>query len=188
MLSLMSLWLPILVSAIAVFFVSFLIHMVLKYHSGDFQGLPSEDAVMDSMRKANIPPGDYMMPHCGPGKNPMKDPAFQEKFKKGPVASMTVLPAGEWNMGRSLIQWFIFCVVVSIFAGYITSMSLGGGQPANAVMCLAGVTAFMGYALGQVQNSIWYRRKWSTTIKNVFDGALYGLATGGVFALLWPKG
>lgn len=188
MLSLMSLWLPILLSAIAAFFVSFLIHMVLKYHSGDFAGLPSEDTLMDAARKLNVPPGDYMMPHCAPGKNPMKDPSYKEKFNKGPVAVMTFMPAGEWNMGRSLIQWFIFCVIVSVFSGYVASMSLGGGQPGSMVMCLTGVTAFMGYALGQIQNSIWYRRKWSTTIKNVFDGALYGLATGAVFALLWPQG
>ncbi len=186
MVSLMSLWLPILVSAVAVFFVSSLIHMVLKYHSSDFRGLPSEDAIMDGMRKANIPPGDYMMPHCGPGKNAMKDPAFQEKFKKGPVATMTVLPAGEWNMGRSLIQWFIFCVFVSILSGYIASRALGPGQAFATVMQFAGCAAFMGYALGQVQNSIWYRRKWSTTTKNVFDGLLYGLATGAVFAAMWP--
>lgn len=186
MVSLTSLWLPILVSAIAVFFVSFLIHMVLKYHRSDFLGLPSEDAVMDAMRKANIPNGDYMMPHCDAGKNPMKDPAFQEKFKKGPVATMTVLPAGEWNMGRSLVQWFIFCVVVSIFSGYIASRALGVGQTFGEVLQIVGCVSFMGYALGQIQNSIWYRRKWSTTARNVFDGLLYGLATGAVFGAMWP--
>jgi len=186
MVSLMSLWLPILLSAVAAFFVSFLIHMVLKYHSSDFVGLPSEDAVMDSMGKANIPPGDYMMPHCGSGKNPMKDPAYQEKFKKGPVAVMTVMPAGEWAMGRSLVQWFILCVVVSIFSGYIASRALGPGQTFATVLRFVGTAAFMGYALGQIQNSIWYRRKWSTTVKNVFDGLLYGVATGAVFAAMWP--
>jgi hypothetical protein len=188
MVSIVSLWLPILVSAVAVFFVFFLIHMVLKYHASDFQGLPSEDNLMDAARTLNIPPGDYMMPHCAPGKNPVKDPVYMEKFNKGPVAVMTFMPAGEWNMGRSLTQWFIFCLVVSIFSGFIASMSLGPGQSFVAVTRVAGTAAFMGYALGQAQNSIWYRRKWSTTFKNVFDGLLSGLATGAVFAALWPKG
>ena len=187
MVSLTSLWLPILVSAIAAFLVSFLIHMVLKYHRSDFKGLPSEASLMDAMGKLNIPPGDYMMPHCPPGKNGMKDPDFQAKFKKGPVATMTVMPAGEWNMGRSLVQWFILCLVISIFSGYIACCALGPGQTFGTVLKFAGAAAFMGYALGQVQNSIWYRRKWSTTIKNLFDGLLYGLATGAVFGAMWPK-
>jgi hypothetical protein len=35
--------------------------------------------------------------------------------------------------------------------------------------------------------SIWYRRSWMTTAKSLFDSVLYGLATGGVFAYLWPN-
>jgi hypothetical protein len=43
------------------------------------------------------------------------------------------------------------------------------------------------YALALPQHSIWYRRRWATTMKSVFDGLIYGLITGAVFAWLWPK-
>jgi hypothetical protein len=187
MISLASLVLPIVVSAIAVFFLSFLVHMVLKYHTNDMPAVPNEDGVMDALRKFNIPPGDYMMPRCKTTKE-MKEPAFIEKMKKGPVVVMTVMPSGEMSMGKSLVQWFIYCLIVGVFTAFVTSRSLGAGQPGDVVMLLSSVAAFMGYALAQWQNSIWYRRKWSTTIKNTFDGVLYGLATGAVFALMWPKG
>ena len=42
--------------------------------------------------------------------------------------------------------------------------------------------------MAQFQDSIWYKRKWTTTMKNVFDGLIYGLFTGGIFGAMWPKG
>jgi hypothetical protein len=53
-------------------------------------------------------------------------------------------------------------------------------------MRIAGTVAFAGYSLAYVPVSIWYSRKWSTTFKNIFDGLIYGLLTGGTFGWLWP--
>ena len=53
MVSIVSLWLPILLSAVAVFLISSIIHMVLQYHKNDFVKLPSEEPVMDDLRKAH---------------------------------------------------------------------------------------------------------------------------------------
>jgi hypothetical protein len=44
----------------------------------------------------------------------------------------------------------------------------------------------MGYGLGLLQNSIWYKRNWSATLKSVFDSLIYGLVTAGAFGWLWP--
>jgi hypothetical protein len=186
MVALSFLWLPILVSAVVVFFLSWLIHMVLGYHRTDFRKLPNEDGVMDALRKFEIAPGDYMTP-CGAGPKSMKDPAFLEKFKKGPVVLMTVMPAGQMTMGKSLLQWFIYCVVVSVFAGYVAGEALPAGAPYLNVFRFAACTAFAAYALAQCQDSIWHKRKWSTTFKNIFDGLVYALFTGGVFGSMWPK-
>jgi hypothetical protein len=187
MVALSSLLLPILISAVAVFFLSWLFHMLLPHHRSDFKKLPNEDAVMDALRKFDIPPGDYMTP-CGDGPKSMKDPAWLEKFKKGPVMVTTVMPAGQMTMGKSLVQWFIYCAVVSLFAGYIAANAVPAGSGYLPVFRFAGCTAFMGYSLAQIQDSIWYKRKWSTTMKNVFDGLIYGLFTGGIFGSMWPKG
>ena len=45
MVPLMSLWIPIVLSAMIVFLASSVIHMFLTYHQGDFGQVPSEDAV-----------------------------------------------------------------------------------------------------------------------------------------------
>ena len=58
MVAIMSLWIPIVLSAVLVFIVSSIIHMLLPYHRTDFGKVPSEDEVMEALRKFNIPPGD----------------------------------------------------------------------------------------------------------------------------------
>jgi hypothetical protein len=181
-----SLWLPILLSAVIVFVASSLIHMVLRYHRNDFDKLPDEEAVMDALRTAGVPPGEYFFPRAvSPAA--MKDPAFIEKRKRGPVGVLTVMTGASMSMAPYLTQWFVYCVVVGIFAAYIAGRALAPGAPYPSVFRFAGCTAFAAYALALWQNSIWYKRKWSTTFKSSIDGLLYGLLTGGVFGWLWPR-
>jgi len=185
MVPLSSLWLPILLSAVIVFLASFVIHMLLPYHRSDVKKVPAEDDVMDALRKFDIPPGDYMLP-CGAGPQDMKDPQFIEKMNKGPVVVLTVFPSGPPTMGKSLALWFVYCVVVGIFTAYVAGRALGPGADYLAVFRFAGATAFVGYALALWQNSIWWKRAWSTTLKSTFDGLMYALLTAGMFGWLWP--
>jgi hypothetical protein len=185
MVSLMSLWLPILLSAVFVFIASSLIHMVLGYHKNDYEQLPQQDQIMEAVRPFNIAPGDYVVPRAATMAD-MKTPEFMEKMKRGPVFSMTVHPPGQWAMGGRLAQWFVFSIVVSLFAGYIASRTLPAGTEYLQVMRIVGTVAFAGYALGHIPESVWYNKKWSTTFKNMFDGLIYGFVTGGTFGWLWP--
>lgn len=185
MISLTSLWLPILVSSVFVFVASAVIHMLLTYHRGDFEKLPGEAQALDGLSALNIPPGDYMMPHAGSPKA-MGTPEYLEKANKGPVAFMVVMPNGPINMGGSLVQWFIYCVIVGVFVAYITSRALMPGDDYLSVFRFAGATAFFCYTVAGWQNSIWLKMKWSTTIKHTFDGLLYALLTAGTFGWLWP--
>ncbi len=186
MVSIASLWLPILVSAVIVFVVSSIIHMMLPYHRTDYRKLPSENEVMEALRKFNIPPGDYMMPRPD-GMEGMKKPEFIEKLNKGPVAVMTVMKSGPFNMRTSLLQWFIYSLVVGVLAAYVTGRALGPGAQYLTVFRFAGCTAFIAYAIALWQDSIWYHKAWSTTFKNTFDGLIYGLMTAGTFGWLWPR-
>jgi len=185
MVSLASLWLPVVLSAVFVFVLSSVIHMLLGYHRSDVAGVPQETQVMDALRPFNIPPGDYAMPHAGSPAG-MKSPEFQEKFAKGPVAIITIVPPGPVTMGKQLVQWFVYCLVVSIFAAYVTSRAVDPGEPYLAVFRFAGVMAFACYGIALLQNSIWWSRKWSATLKSVFDALLYALVTAGTFGWLWP--
>lgn len=185
MVTLLSLWLPILLSAVAVFVASSVIHMALGYHAGDYQALPDEEGIGAAIRTAGVPPGDYAIPHADSMKA-MGSPEYQEKMNRGPVAILSVRPSGPTNLGKQLGAWFVFSVVVSIFAGYMASRAGGAGADPMHVFRFAGTTAFAAYALGTWSESIWFGRKWSTTLKNTIDGLVYALVTGGIFAWLWP--
>jgi hypothetical protein len=185
MVPILSLWLPILVSAVIVFLASSVLHMLLPWHRSDYRKLESEDEVMEALRRFSIPPGDYFVP-CVSSPKEMNTPGFLAKMTKGPVAVMTVMRSGPPAMGGQLALWFVYCVVVGVFAAYIAGRALGPEAPYLAVHRFAGATAFVGYSLALWQNTIWYKRHWLSTLKSNIDGLFYGLLTGGVFGWLWP--
>jgi hypothetical protein len=186
MVPVLSLWLPILVSTILVFAVSSLIHMVLKYHASDYAPVTGgEEAVAEALRP--LPPGQYSVPWASSMKE-MGEPEFEERIKRGPVALMVVRRPGSMGMGTALVTWLLYALVVSIFAAYITGRALGPGAEYLSVFRFAGTTAFVAYAVGGWQESIWFGRPWRVTLKNTLDGVFYAAVTAGSFGWLWPGG
>jgi hypothetical protein len=186
MVPVMSLWVPILLSAVIVFLVSALFHMVLPFHKNDVRRFGNEDAVLDALRRLNIPPGEYAAPMPAAGER-MNSPAFNEKVKKGPLVILNIAAGMPMSMSKPLALWFVYNVVVSIFAAYIAGRALGPGSHYLEVFRFAGCTAFVGYSLALAQDSIWWRKSWTTTTKNMIDGLIYGLLTAGTFGWLWPN-
>jgi uncharacterized membrane protein YraQ (UPF0718 family) len=179
------LWLPILLSAVFVFIVSSVIHMATPMHKGDYKKMQNEDAVLEALRTNGVAPGMYMFP-CACSMKEMNSPEMVEKRKRGPVGWLCIQPGG-FNMGRSLALWFVFCLIVGVFTGYVAWHALGPGVPYLRVFRIAGTAAILGYAVGYFQDSVWKGAKWSTTAKFIFDGVIYGLVTAGTFGWLWPQ-
>lgn len=186
MVTLTSLWLPILLSAVAVFFASYLMHVVLKYHQKDVGPLPNEDQVMAAVRAGSITPGVYVYPYCANPKD-MQTPAMQEKYKKGPVGLITAFPNSPPEMGGTLVKWFLYTVLAGVFVAYVASRSIAFGAEYMGVFRIAGTIAFLTYAGAEAQSSIWRGQPWGITLRNTFDGLVYGLLTAGFFAWLWPR-
>jgi hypothetical protein len=185
MVPLLSLWLPIILSAAAVFFMSSLVHMVLPHHKNDYAPVPNEDAVMDALRAHNIPEGEYIMPHSR-GAEHMKSDEYQAKWKRGPAALLTIMPNQTFGMGSQLLNWFVYLIVIGIFVAYISSRALAPGADYVQVFRMASTVAFLGYAGALWQQTIWYRHKASTSFKSTLDSLAYALITGGFFGWLWP--
>jgi hypothetical protein len=186
MTDLLALWLPIVLSAVAVFVASSIIHMALMFwHQTDYPKIPNEDAVMDALRPLATPPGDYMVPRCQNMKE-MGTPEFQDKLKKGPVMILTVMPNGMFDMRRSLSLWFLYCLAISILTGYAAGIVFPAKADHSMVFRLTSVVAFMGYAAALWQMTVWYRRAVITTFKATVDGLIYALVTAALFAWLWP--
>src|SRR6267142_588229 len=177
MTALSALWLPIVISAVAVFAISSIIHMTPLWHKSDYPRDPNEDRVLDALRPIGLPPGDYLMPRPKSTAE-MRSPEFMEKMKRGPAVLLTVMPPWSGSMVSNLAQWFVYCLVVSVLTGFVTGSAIPPGPPSFSAVCrLAGTAAFMGYTLALWQMSIWYRRSWSMTFKATLDGIIFALVT-----------
>jgi hypothetical protein len=185
MVTLTSLWLPILLSAVFVFIVSSIIHMATPWHKSDVRKTPEEAKVMEALRPFAIPPGDYMLPRCDSMAD-MKSPEFAEKLRQGPVMIFTVLPNGKMDMGKSLVLWFAYSVVISLLAAVLCCHTTMPGASYHHVFGVVGLAAFLGYAVALWQASIWWGRSWVSTVKATVDGAIYAAVTAGTFGWLWP--
>jgi len=179
-------WLPTLVSAIGVFIVSSLVHTALRaWHRNDQSPLPGEPAVADALR--GTPVGDYRMPFAAhPGE--MKSDAFQQKLKAGPVAIVTVVPGDIMaSFQKSLIQWFIYSLLIGWLAGHMALVMLPMGADGHDIFHAVGITSFMAYGFGHPQSAMWGGKPWMPVIKSMVDGLVYASVTAGVFVWLWPS-
>jgi hypothetical protein len=182
--SLVSQWLPILLSSVAVFVASSLVHVLLRWHRNDQSKLPNEDAVADILR--SVPVGDYRLPFAS-GPEEMRSPAWQEKAKRGPMAIVTVADFDmKKGFQKALMQWFVYSLVVSWIAGHIAAGALRTGASGVMVFHTVAITAFMGYGMALAQQSIWGSKPWMPTIRSMVDALVYAAITGGIFTWRWP--
>jgi hypothetical protein len=180
------LWLPILVSAIAVFIISFVFHMVIGHHRNDWKAVRDEDALMDLLRGQGLGAGMFMWPHCA---NPKEmDEAFQAKFAKGPSGMLTLHPPGPFSMGKPLARWFAFSLSCGVVAAYICVTTKVNGGAFMRPFQVAGAVSFVCYSWSGIIDWIWKGMPGSIVVKNLGDGLVYGLVTGAIFGLLWPSG
>jgi hypothetical protein len=186
MVTIAELWAPILLSAVLVFFASFLIWTVLPIHRKDYRPLPDEASAADVLRRQNLEPGQYIIPSPADPKD-RKDPEFLKRMEQGPVAFFTVVRPGAPRMGKNLAQWSVYLLVISYFVAYLTSRTVAPGAEYGQVFRVAGTTAILAYSAALVQTGIWWARPWSNVWKDVLDGVIYGLLTAGAFAWLWPR-
>jgi hypothetical protein len=177
------LWLPILLSAVAVFVLSALFHTVVPFHNREWSGLANEDAIADAMRAAAPTPGLYMLPFTAPGQ--MNSPEWQAKMARGPVAFLTVMPNGMRGMGPMLGLSFVHNLIVAVFVAYVASHTVAAGADYLAVFRVTGTVAFMAYALGQMPDSVWFGRPWKSYGLIVMDALVYALVTAGIFGWRW---
>ncbi|MFT7517625.1 MAG: hypothetical protein ACI84O_001420 [Myxococcota bacterium] len=181
---LIEMWMPILLSAVFVFIVSSMLHIVFSgWHAPDCKGLKSESDVMRALRESGNGPGEYMMPHAE-SMAAMKSEAYCAKLEEGPIARITIMSSNAANMTSALSKWFILSICISIVCAYVSSFALVQDGDYLAVFRLTGVVAFCAYSFGYIHNYIWAGTPGKVAIKFVIDGFVYALITAGTFGWL----
>ena len=178
---LMSLWLPIVLSGVALFFASWAAWMLLPHHKCEWKGLPDEDKTLSALRSANIPPGQYMFPHAG-SPEACKSDAFKAKIKAGPVGAITIWKSPP-NMGLNMLCTLLFFVIANFVIAYLAAMVLPPGEDHWKIFRFVGTAGILTYGTANILNGIWFGRK---MVADIVDGIAYGLITGAIFAVLWP--
>ena len=179
--SITSLWLPILVSAIVTFIAGAVIWMAMPWHKKEWQKTPDEEAVRAALK--GCAPGMYSVPNC-PDQAAYKDPEMQQKFIDGPQAFITVIPSGLPTMGGKLVSMFAYNLLVGILCAYLVSRTLAAGADYLTVFRISGTVAFIAYGVAYIQESVWFGRSWAATTKTFLDALIYAVLTGGVFGWL----
>ena len=126
MVTIVSLWLAILLSAAIVWITSAIIWTVLPYHKSDFKELPDEDAALQALRPQKLQPGQYSIPHAS-ARADLNKPEFRKKLEEGPAGFLTVQQRGIPNMGKSMGLAFAYYLVVGVVVAYIASRTLAPG-------------------------------------------------------------
>lgn len=179
--SIISLWQPILASAVLCFIAGSVIWMAMPWHKKDWSKPANEDGVRAAM--SGLAPGQYNLPHCN-DMSSFKLPDMQQKFKDGPVAFITVVPSGLPAMGGKLAVMFAYNLLVAVVCAYFVSRTAAPDADYLAIFRISGTVAFVSYGMAYVQESVWFGRPWSATIKTFWDALIYASLTGGVFGWL----
>lgn len=186
MITLLDLWLPILLSSVFVFVASSIIHMCLPIHKADYRRMPDEAEVLALLRAKRLEPGGYVFPHLGSMKE-MGSPEALEKYRQGPVGFLTVVPSGPPAMGKNLLQWFLYSVLIGVIVAHVATLAgLERGASFSAIFHLTATIAILGHAVTSIPDSIWKGQPWTSTCKFIGDGIVYGLIVGATFGWLWP--
>jgi hypothetical protein len=181
---LIELWIPIVVASVVLFFVSAFAWMVLPHHNKlDWSKLPDEDGFIGALKGSNVAPGRYMFPHVNSHQE-AQQPEFQEKYKSGPVGTLTIF--GKVNMGVNMLWTFVFFLVCNAMLAYLAWFALRQQESQSFldIWRFVGTAAILTYSCSAIPNDIWFKRP---SLTNVIDGIVYGLICGLVFASLWPK-
>ncbi len=177
------LWLPIVLTAVALFFCSFLAWAILPHHKDDYSSAPDEEAMRSAVRSLNLAPGRYMFPNCKDSKS-MKDPEFQRKMTEGPMGMLNVWPVP--SMGKNMALTFLTFLIASAFIAYLARLTLPNGAEFAKVFQVVGAAGILTWCFSFIPNMIWFNGGARAIVMCIIDGVVYGLVTGAVFAFLWP--
>jgi hypothetical protein len=183
LISLADLWLPILLSTVAIFFLSMLAWTVAPHHKHEMRKLPNETDVLDAVRRLGVAPGAYFFPYCE-GKD-MKTEEGKQRYMAGPWGRLQLYPKTP-SMGASMLGSALLYFVASVCLGYIGAATLPRGTEFLRVFQVVGVAGVLTYTIAIVPQIIWFGRSWASFVAHVVDGLVYGFATAALFAWLWP--
>ena len=152
-------------------------------HKGDWRALPNEEAFAAAVRPLKIDPGVYGFPHAADNKQ-RHDPAFIAKWKSSPVGLLYMWDPNP-GMGPKMAATFGLYLLISCLIGYAGYAALPHASHSQAMSVVA-IMGILTYTFAFLPNMIWFQAQKRAMATAVLDGLIQGIATGLIFAMLWP--
>ncbi|MGH7242992.1 MAG: hypothetical protein ACREJD_06195 [Phycisphaerales bacterium] len=183
---LLSLWLPIVLSAAAVWIVSTIFGMPFLHHKNDWIGLSpaDEDSLMEGIRSRGIKPGNYLFPDFRT-REAMESEKVSKALQEGPVGHLSIWQP-PLTMGGKLAGTFVVYLVASALIAYLASVVLPRAAEFAKVFQVVGTAGILAYSFSFIPNALWFGAYKRTILISIVDGVVYGVITGAIFAWRWP--
>lgn len=178
--SVFELWLPILLAGLATHILSTLFWTVSPHHKPDWNRLPIEDEFLELVSSRQVPANQYVFPYCGSGAE-MQSEAF--KAKQAKCTGMLVLWGAPVHMGAAIVKTLAFFLLAAFSVAYVASLALQKGAGFAEVFRFVTTVAILTHVYAKFPHSFWFK---SREFLNVLDGLAYAVATGLIFAAMWP--
>ena len=179
--SVSDLWIPILLSGLATHILSTLAWTVLPHHKPEWKRMPEEDDLHRLLTEKKVPPGQYVFPFAEGGAD-AKSEAYQKKASA--CAGMLIIWPSPPNMGKAIAFTLATFMVIAFVIGYLASLALPPGAAFMKVVQFVTTAALLAHIAAKDRFVFWFRRR---TAMDVVDGVAFAVATGLIFAALWPK-
>lgn len=191
---LLPLWLPILLSAAAVWIVSTILGMPFFHHKNDWIGLPAdqENAFMDAIRTIGIKPGNYLFPDFRT-REAMESEKVKQALERGPVGHLSLWRT-PLSMGGKMAASFVVYLAVSTLIAYLAAVALpaadkpvAGGWGFAKIFQVVGTAGILAYCFSFIPNAVWFGAYKRSIVASIIDGVVFAMITGAIFAWRWPR-
>lgn len=179
----LSLWLPILLTTVALFFTGFLCWAVLPNHKPDWVKLPNEDEFLNKMAELKLPPGNYMYPHA-PDPESMRSAEYQKAVENNTFGTVQSW-SGPPQMGPNMACQVVYLLVTTYCLAYLSTLALPVDAGFMPVFRFVTTAAFLAFTVAVVPGAIWFKTRLTG---HIIDGIVQALIAGAIFGWLWPAG
>jgi hypothetical protein len=160
--------------------------IALPHHHGDYRAFPKadEDAVTRALEATRAGPGMYAVPHFA-NYGGMKDPALNERYQRGPNATVVLTPPGPCMQGSTFLKGFVLDLAAAFAAAVILRYVNPGieGTP-RRVLFFAGIGALVA-GFPAFQQVIWMKGPVRNAVTATFDGIVGFALVGLTYELLF---
>lgn len=178
--SVFELWIPILLAGLATHILSTIFWTAMPHHKPEWQRLPNEDDFFKTQAD-KLPPGQYMFPYAGSGAACDSD---EYKSKTNKCTGMMIVWPNALSMGQAIGKTLLAFMIISFVVGYLASIGLAKGSDFMTVFRFVTTAGLLAHIAAKFPHVFWFRRK---VAMDVLDGVAFALATGLIYAWLWPK-